>query len=109
VDVSKQVVQQIHEHFAGPAGDSVRSFISIPLVYSPESDEDGSEEAEGGGDAQDSKLVIAVLNIHSTGPGLLSDEGEPLAEFTEVIGPFNVLIVELLQKLNELVPNLVKS
>lgn len=108
VDVSKQVVKQIHDYFAGPAGTSVRSFIAIPLMCQPESlRHDGATESLN--DALEAtEVVLAVLNIHSNRPGLLSDEGEPLGEFTEIIGPFNVLIVELLQRLRQLAPETVR-
>ncbi len=89
-DFTREVIDSVEEFFRGSP---VRSFISIPLF----------PIADDGGDDTTFE-PFAILNIHSSRPGLLKERGEPLAHFIHTIHPFQVFLVRLLFALNSAPP-----
>lgn len=85
-DFTGETVGKIRAHFENS---KVRSFVSIPLF---------PILAEGGDDEESDP--VAVLNIHSSRQGLLKGENEPATHFVSLIRPFQVFLVQLLERLN---------
>lgn len=84
-DFTHHVIDEIRNHFASS---HVRSFVSIPLFGTAS---DGSDDRNHD--------PIAVLNIHATRTGLLRGRTEPLANFVQVMRPFQLFLGQLLKAL----------
>jgi hypothetical protein len=75
-DLAPSTILEVRDYFRSPAGQHVRSFVSIALAHS--------------GAPPD-----AVLNLHKNLPGLLS-ENRQLQQFHRLMGPFIAILARLL-------------
>lgn len=79
------MIQELEQYFTNNEDPQVLSFVSLPLLRVTPQSEEG----------------IGVLNIHRNTKGLL-EEKEPVEHFVPLLGPFESILLRLLEILDNL-------